>query len=478
MKNTLYDKLVDYSQSSFYGFHMPGHKRNIDLMGDTLPYALDITEIDGFDDLHHAEDILLSLERRLSKLYGAEKSWLLINGSTAGILASIMGTVCEGDHVLVPRNCHRSVYHGLMMSRAIPVYLYPDLCADAPVSGCISPDQVEEALTKDPQIKAVILTSPTYEGIVSDVRGICEAAHSRQIPVIVDEAHGAHLGFHTAFPKSAVMQGADLVVQSLHKTLPAMTQTAVLHGQGDRIDSSRVKRFLDIVQTSSPSYVLMASADVCVSMIEERGSVLFSAYVDRLLRLRAELDQMKTLRLFAPPDQEISKIVVLTDGARFTDDNQTPFGGQRLTGQALAKLLRVKYRIETEMASLSYIVAMTSIADTQDGFDRLRDALLSIDGELAVRSRSADHALVDILRHEKKVRLTMERALDKKSAPVPLPKAGGRISGRFVYMYPPGVPYLIPGEEIDGLTVQGLEKLMEQGVVFHGMDPDGRLYVL
>lgn len=478
MKNSLYDKLVEYSRSSFYGFHMPGHKRNTDLMGDILPYALDITEIDGFDDLHHAEDILLSLERRLSELYGTEKSWLLINGSTAGILASIMGTVREGDHVLVARNCHRSVYHGLMMSRAIPVYLYPDLCADAPVSGCISPEQVEEALTKDPKIKAVILTSPTYEGIVSDVRRICEAAHGRHIPVIVDEAHGAHLGFHPAFPESAVLQGADLVVQSLHKTLPAMTQTAVLHRQGDWIDSSRVKRFLDIVQTSSPSYVLMASADVCVSMLEERGAVLFSAYVDRLLRVRAKLGQMKALRLFSPPDQEISKIVVLTDGARFMDDAQSPLPGQRLTGQALADLLRVRYKIEIEMASLSYIVAMTSIADTQDGFDRLRDALLAIDGELAVHSRSADHALADILRHEKRVRLPMEEALDRKSAAVPLPKACGRVSGRFVYMYPPGVPYLIPGEEIDALTVQGLEKLMEQGVVFHGTDPDGRLYVL
>lgn len=491
MKNTLFDKLAEYSRSSFYGFHMPGHKRNTELMGDFLPYAIDITEIDGFDDLHHAEDILLSLERRLSDLYGAEKSWLLINGSTSGILASIMGTVREGEHVLVARNCHRSVYHGLMMSRAVPVYLYPDLCQEAPVSSFVSSRQVENALSADPEIRAVILTSPTYEGIVSDIREICEIAHSRHIPVIVDEAHGAHLGFHPAFPESAVSQGADLVVQSLHKTLPALTQTAVLHSQGSLTDADRIKKYLDIVQTSSPSYVLMGSVDVCVSMLEKQKDQLFDTYTERLRRLRKSLEQMKTLALFKPSGQEMSKIVILTGcGA-----------GAGLTGEELAGILRQRYKIEVEMTSLSYIVAMTSIADTQEGFDRLRDALLEIDtalgagqetgsagksGAEAGKNRGGDGKSVagvgsdfsDMLCQRKKVCLPMEQAWEGPGVRIPLRQAAGRISTRFVYMYPPGIPCLVPGEEIDGRTAELLQKLMGQGVFFHGIEKDGYLHVI
>lgn len=192
--NSLYEKLKKYEASDFYGFHMPGHKRNTELMGQGLPYGIDITEIDGFDDLHHADGILLELEQRIAKLYGADRSRILINGSTAGIMSAILGCVDRGGKLLVARNCHKSVYHAMELGGLESVYLYPEFDTTWEINGVIEPGQIKAALEADSEIQAVMLVSPTYDGVVSDIRTIAEIVHSYQIPLIVDEAHGAHFG--------------------------------------------------------------------------------------------------------------------------------------------------------------------------------------------------------------------------------------------------------------------------------------------
>ena len=228
---TLYNRLERYGDSDFYGMHMPGHKRNRGLIRNRIPYELDITEIDGFDDLHHAEGILKEAEARAAWLYKADRTHFLVNGSTVGILSAILGSTKKGDKILVARNCHKSVYHGIYLNELEPVYIYPAY-EKSGINGEISPDEVEKILERERGIRAVMIVSPTYDGVVSDVREIARIVHRYGIPLIVDEAHGAHFGFHPYFPENANTKGADVVIHSVHKTLPALTQTALIHLNG------------------------------------------------------------------------------------------------------------------------------------------------------------------------------------------------------------------------------------------------------
>ena len=222
----LIDDLEEYAQSDYYPFHMPGHKRKS--LSFPNPYEIDITEIDGFDNLHHATGMIKEAEVRGAELYHSKRCFFLVNGSTCGLLAAISAATRRGDKVLVARNCHKAVYHALYMNELQAEYLYPSITKNG-IQGQITAEQVQESLYENPDAVAVILTSPTYEGIVSDVAKIAEVCHEHGIPLIVDEAHGAHFGFGGGFPENAVKLGADAVIMSLHKTLPSFTQTALLH---------------------------------------------------------------------------------------------------------------------------------------------------------------------------------------------------------------------------------------------------------
>ena len=256
---------------------------NIKKLADV--YGLDITEIDGFDNLHQTVGILKREQEKAARLYGAEQTYFLVNGSTGGILSAIGAVTEKGGRLLMGRNCHKSVYHGAYLQELEVSYLYPELLEygmtgttavagtgngtiTGTIAGAVVPESVEEKLRKEPDIGAVLITSPTYEGVVSDVRKIAAIAHRYGKPLVVDEAHGAHFSLSSYFPESAVHQNADLVIQSLHKTLPALTQTGVLHVSGERTDDNRVEEMLRIFQTSSPSYVLMAGIDRCVRLLD------------------------------------------------------------------------------------------------------------------------------------------------------------------------------------------------------------------
>ena len=225
--STLLEKLTAYGASDYYGFHMPGHKRKLDMLGGVTPCQIDITEIDGFDDLHHAEGILREAQERAAETYHADETHFLVNGSTVGILSAILGVTRRGDEILVARNCHKSVYHALEMQGLHPVYVYPGFDPDTQLNTEISADDIRRALETHPYSRVAVIVSPTYDGIVSDVESIAEAVHVHDIPLIVDEAHGAHFGFHPCFPENANQKGADIVIHSLHKTLPSLTQTAL-----------------------------------------------------------------------------------------------------------------------------------------------------------------------------------------------------------------------------------------------------------
>ena len=253
MEDRLYKKLEEYGKSDFYPFHMPGHKRNPLAVEGDFPVERDITEIDGFDNLHHAEDILKRAQEDTARLYGVLESFYSINGSSGAILAAVSAAVDKGGQILVARNCHKAVYHAIYLRELSATYIYPHEDPKLGINGGISPGRVEMYLAENPDIQAVLITSPTYDGIVSDVARIAEIAHHYGVPLIVDEAHGAHFRFSDYFPVSAAQLGADVVINSVHKTLPCLTQTGVLHLCSDRVSRQKLKRILGIYQSSSPS---------------------------------------------------------------------------------------------------------------------------------------------------------------------------------------------------------------------------------
>ena len=270
---SLEETLLEYARSDLLPMHMPGHKRRGSPSGENLPFALDVTEVEGMDDLHDAHGILAEGMARAAALYGSDRAFYLVGGSTVGILAAIRAAVRPGDAVILARNCHRSVYHAAELCRLRPHYLMPSAELDFGVCASVSPDALARALEDCPDARLAVITSPTYEGVISDVAALASLCHKRGIPLLVDQAHGAHLGFG-GLPAGAVAVGADLVVQSLHKTLPSLTQTALLHVSGNRIDSAAVERQLSVFETSSPSYPLMASIDRCVRRMDKQGEVL------------------------------------------------------------------------------------------------------------------------------------------------------------------------------------------------------------
>lgn len=488
--STLYDKLKDYSGSDYYGFHMPGHKRR-GIPGESageicLPYDIDITEIEGFDDLHHAHGILKSAQERAAEVYHADETHFLVNGSTVGILSAVCGVTEKGDTILVARNCHKSVYHAISLNELNPVYLYPDFDGRLGLNTEIRPQDVIDALECYPKVRAVVIVSPTYDGVVSDVTAIAEAVHAKGLPLIVDEAHGAHFGFHSAFPENANRRGADVVIHSVHKTLPSLTQTALLHMNGGRVDRDRVRKYLDMLQTSSPSYVLMASIDLCIQKLQDYAEKMFEGYVRELLGVRERLLELKCLELIRIGCYDISRLIIWT-------------GCSGLTGQELYRLLLSEYHLQMEMAAGNYVLAMTSVSDTKEGLERLTNALIRIDNKIDHnRNYNGNHDR-DINKDDnikkimdpgtaKTLRAETVYSIAVTEARVRADKAGtalvmweaaiGYVSAEYAYLYPPGSPLIVPGERITAEAVRLLDWYQAKGYSIEGLKRERYIEIL
>lgn len=463
----LYDSLKKYSKTDYYPFHMPGHKRHLGNMVN--PYSIDITEIEGFDDLQHPENILKELEEKAAGLYKAEESHLLINGSTAGILSAVSGSVNRHGKIAVARNCHKSVYHGVLLNELNACYLYPEYIEKYGINGGIFPEDVDNLLQKEPDIQAVVITSPTYEGVVSDVEAIAKVVHRYQIPLIVDEAHGAHFYFHDKFPKGALECGADVVINSLHKTLPAFTQTALIHMQGPYVNREKIRKYLSIYQTSSPSYVLMSGIGQCLAFMEEQGS----AYLGKLKEYLAEFYQAaeklqkisivnKRIKEYSSVyDFDLSKIVICCK-----DIDKT--------GEKLKDILREKYHLELEMSAGNYCLAMATLADTPQGLKRLSNALTK--EEQACR-KAQEGSKIPYTCPETEAVYTLAQAEEKQKESIFLEQAQGRISAEMVYLYPPGIPILCPGEVITKEILSLMNAYRRKGIHFRGMQKETGEYI-
>lgn len=455
----LYEHLKSYSESDYYPFHMPGHKRSKE--NDYInPFCLDITEIDNFDNLHHSEGILLESQKRAASLYHSEESYFIINGSTAGILSAISACTSRGGSILMARNCHKSVYNAVFLKELRNIYTYPQNTNKYCVNGGLNPEEVKQLLINNKNIQAVVITSPTYDGIVSNIKEISHIVHEFNIPLIVDEAHGAHFGFHSYFPQSAIDKGADIVIHSLHKTLPSLTQTALIHVNGLIVDRDRLKRYLSIYQTSSPSYLLMSSMDSCINLIQTNGKELFHRYVKNLSKFREEMSVLKKLKLLDDSilgkyniyDLDRSKLII---SVKNTD----------ITGKKLYNILLEKYHLQMEMATSDYVLGMTSIMDTKEGFTRLKNALIEID-ETCNFIENNEKINLNL---EAKICYTITESLDKQMKSYSLSDAVGKVSGEYVYLYPPGIPLIAPGEEITYELAMQINKFKKMGLTIEGM---------
>lgn len=464
----LYDMLEEYSRWDYYGFHMPGHKRNRELTGAGLPYGIDITEIEGFDDLHHADGILKEAQQRAARVFGAGETFFLVNGSTVGILSGILGCTHKGDKVLIARHCHKSVHHAMYLNELVPRYVYPEFDGSRQWNGRILGNDIRRALEAEPDIRAVVIVSPNYDGVVSDVAEIAGIVHEHKIPLIVDEAHGSHFGFHPYFPERANKLGADVVINSLHKTLPSLTQTALLHINGELADREKIRMYLDMLQSSSPSYVLMASLDACVDFLDEGKRGLFDSYVEMLSRLRAELRGLKKLRLLelSEPYYDPSKIVISVTG---TD----------MTSHELYEKLLNDYHLQMEMVAGTYVLAMTTVADTEEGLDRLKNALLEIDEKL--EKKDTEMEITDgSLPMLEQVLAPYEVAVKKElgqSELIEWKESEGRVSMEYAYLYPPGSPVIVPGERISRAALELLEFYEIQNFQIEGLREKGMIKV-
>ena len=331
------------------------------------------------------------------------------------------------------------------------------------INGEILASDIEEALEKDPKIRAVIIVSPNYDGVVSDVRAIAKAAHRHGVVLIVDEAHGAHFGFHPYFPERANELGADIVINSLHKTLPSLTQTALLHLNGPLANRKKIRRYLGILQTSSPSYILMASLDFCVDLVETRGNELFERYAENIKVLRDQLSDLKHLKLITTKRFDPSKFVI-------------SIADTKMKSMELYKILLNDYHLQMEMVGGTYVLAMTSLADTKEGFERLNEALHRIDqiagtGYLEARE-------LPVMEQVMSPAQAVEAEEEENYIEVPLSECEGKIALEFAYLYPPGSPVIVPGERISKEAVELLAYYKAQEFQIEGLAEQGKIKVL
>ena len=370
------------------------------------------------------------------------------------------------------RNCHKSVYHAVFLNELRPVYIYPEFDETMELNMAVSPEKIERLLEEHKEVQAVVLTSPTYDGVLSDIERISEIVHQKKIPLIVDEAHGAHFGFHPYFPENANTKGADVVIHSLHKTLPALTQTALIHLNGTRIDRRKIRNYLHIFQTSSPSYVLMASMDECLRMVAEQGDVLFETYVKNLESKRGELKKLKHIRLMETEEFDRSKLVLSVKDTILKKENRV------FTGKMLYERLLLEYHLQMEMAAGSYVIAMTSIGDTKEGMDRLLSALFEIDEELEKNSEEEKRYY---LPRQEQVLTSFEvegmRRMENVKS-LSWKESAGFISMEYAYLYPPGIPLIVPGERITKETAAMLVDYQNKGFSVEGISVENYIEVL
>ena len=453
--------LLDHADIKPVSFHMPGHKGSdiyrrygYDAFLENF-IDCDITEIPGADNLFQTEGVIKDTAEKYRRLYDVKKSYLLINGTSGGLIASVLATVPQGKKLVMARNCHKSVFNALTLGGIEPVYAYPSMIEEYGISGQILPEEIERCLLENQDAAAVILPSPNYYGICSDIKAIADVVHSYGKVLIVDQAHGAHLKFMPGEPLAAEECGADIVVNSTHKTLVSFTQSAVLNLNSDRVAQYALEDKLQAIQSTSPSYLLMASLDINADILEAHGDELFTAWQNNIENFYAKAAAVPGLKLMEVPGA-MDKTKINIDMSCYGID-----------GNHLEEILMEK-GIYSELVTGNILMCMTGIGNAESDFVRLLEAL----EEIAKRSKAGAEGGKEL--NEDGAALWMKRRalhkLPEKKQQVSLDESEGLICASSIIPYPPGIPFICPGEAIGREDIEYIKLLRGRGEKVIGVD--------
>lgn len=462
----LVDALRACVESRNAPFYTPGHKRGkgsaialTDLLGSQL-FPADLPELPELDNLFAPQGAIQAAQELAAQTFGAERTWFLANGSTGGILAAILATCEPGAKIILPRNVHQSAISALILSGAVPIFVTPEYDVERDIAHSITPERVAAALDQHPDAKAVMMVYPTYYGVGGDIRAIADLAHRSNIPLLVDEAHGAHFAFHPELPISALAAGADLTVQSTHKTLSALTQASMLHVQGDRIDRDRLSQALQLVQSSSPSYLLLASLDAARYQMATQGKALMERTLQLADDARSRINAMPGLSTLDASDRTRLTVTV---------------SGLGIDGFTADEILHQQLGVTAELPSFQNLTFIISLGNTQEDIDQLVQAFEQLEG--TAEKPCLPHLPVPL---SPRLVLTPREAFFSVTEEVEIEQAIDRVSAELICPYPPGIPVLMPGEQVTESAIAMLKTVLNSGGFIAGCsDPSlGTLRVI
>ena len=475
-KTPLFDAMVALAESRKVSFHTPGHKsgkgistRFRKFVGPRV-FSIDLTCLDEVDSLQKPRGVIKESQELAAEIYGADQSYFLVNGTSGGNQAMIVATLSPDEPVLVTRNVHKSVISGMVMTGCRPVFIPFRSGHNASFPLNYGTADILESLEAHPEIRTLYLTSPNYYGVTVDLVKVAEAAHSRGVRVLLDEAHGPHLHFHPELPSSGMAAGIDLAVQSTHKIIGGMTQASMLHARAERIDIARLSSVLRYLQTTSPSYILMASLDLARMQMATEGTKLLGRALELARWARLKIREIPGLKC-----ANRSEIKALSAGENDLDETKLTIDvrGWGVTGYQISQRLNLEFGIQVEMADIDHVLIIVSIGDHRGDLERLVSALRTLSAEN--RSLSQRPPVPSMVFFDNLLRMTPREAFFAPHETLPLESSTGRIAADIVTVYPPGVPLLLPGEEITPTVIDTLCRFRDSGATMDGLDMTNRL---
>jgi arginine decarboxylase len=477
-KTPLFDAMVSLAEAKKVSFHTPGHKsgkgiatRFVKYVGPNI-FSIDLTTLDEVDSLQRPKGVIKEAQELAALAYGADRSFFLVNGTTGGNHAMVMTACNPGTGILMARNCHKSVLAGTILAGATPHFMHPELDTSLMMTMNVSFEAVRRAVDVHPWIKVLFITSPNYYGICADLTRIIPFAHERGMTVLVDEAHGPHLGFHPELPVSAMAMGADMCVQSTHKIIGGMTQASMMHARAGRVDIDTLAGVLKVAQTTSPSYILMASLDLARMQMATEGEKLLGKALELSRWARERINETEGLRCLTKPE-------VIGRGMGDLDETKLAINvsGLGLTGYEVSQSLNTEHDIQVEMADPFHVLVIVSIGDRRGDIERLVDALSKIAS--GKRSNAApgywDTALPSF---KNTPGLSPREAFFAAHELASVDGSVGRLSSEIVTVYPPGIPLLVPGEVITDEVITYLKRVSGMGGTVDGLSEEGLIGVV
>jgi lysine decarboxylase len=458
MKTPVFDALKNLMDENSVSFHMPGHKNRNTLIewGKYIPY-IDTTETEGMDYLLEPRGIIQESQELAAKVFGSKATYYAVNGSTGSVYIAMATITKPGDKVLIQRNCHKSVYNGLILNRLNPVYVYPNYNEKYNVLTGLYPEDIDKALSEDKEIKAVVITYPNYYGVCSDLKRIAEIVHKHNRILMVDEAHGPHMTFSDKLPMPALQAGADIVIHSTHKTLPSFTQTSMIHVGSDRIDLNKLRDRYQLYTTTSPSYLFTASNEIATAYMDGEGRKRLTWSLAKIDEVIKRLNAIDRVNVFTgdPEDPTIydkdnTKILISIDGIK---------------GTKIKSILRTKYNIRLEMSDYYHALILTSVMNEDLDYEKLLSAI----EDLAKTSPYEEINKVSIKMPNPKIVIKPADAYYGKKVQLELKNAIGKVSATPIIPYPPGIPLIVPGEEITKEIYEHIMFLLENGMEIVGL---------